>query len=180
MSRARKNKSKMFSVQKLVITALFIAVGVILPRFFPFPTGTMFLPMHIPILLAGIICGFPYGIAAGVSIPLICHFATGFPPTAVLPAMLVELAAYGLFTSLLIMLPVKNFYARICISLYGAMILGRVAFGLVNAYIFNIGEYSMETWVTAAFVTALPGIVIQVIVIPPIVMAVQKTLRNVC
>jgi niacin transporter len=173
-------KNRTFSAQKLILTGLFIAIGVILPRFFPYPTGMAFLPMHIPILLCGIVCGLPYGIISGLAIPLISHFTTGFPPSAVLPAMLCELAAYGLFTSLLMKIPVKSFYARVCVALYGAMLLGRVVFGAVNMYIFNVGEYSVQIWMTAAFVTALPGIVIQVIIIPPIVMAAKKTSRGLC
>ena len=168
----------MFSIKKMIITALLIALGVVLPiAFHSIPNaGSIFLPMHIPVLLCGIVCGFPYGLACGILAPLLSSFMTGMPPAAFLPSMLCELAVYGLISSLLIrFVRTKNLYANIYISLIGAMLCGRVVAGILNALIFRAGNYSMEIWTTAAFVTALPGIVIQIIVIPIIITALQKS-----
>jgi niacin transporter len=97
------------------------------------------------------------------------------PPAPILPAMLCELPVYGLAAGLLMrVVPLKSLYGKAYVSLVGAMLAGRVVFGVVNALVFNVGEYSVHMWLTAAFVTALPGIVIQVMAIPSIVVALQK------
>ena len=167
----------MFTIKKTVTTAMFIAIGVVLPiMFHSIPNvGRVFLPMHIPVLLAGIICGFPYGIICGILTPLLSHFTTGMPPAAHLPSMVCELAAYGAVSSLLIKYArVKSAYINIYIALIGAMLSGRVFYGVLNALIFNAGKYSMGMWLSAAFVTALPGIAVQLVFIPVIVIALKK------
>jgi len=161
----------------MVIAALFIALGIVLPMaFHSIPNaGRVFLPMHIPVLLCGMICGFPYGLACGIIAPLLSSLFTGMPPVAVLPAMLCELAAYGAVSGLLMRyVRVKNLYVRTYISLIGAMIFGRVFYGILNSLIFSAGDYSMQIWLTAAFVTALPGVAIQIVVIPAIVVVLKK------
>lgn len=167
-------KAKSFNVKSIVLTGLFIAIGVILPRLLPLGSGMMLLPMHIPVLLCGLLCGIPYGIICGLVVPLISHFTVGMPQVPMLYAMLFELAAYGAVAGLVMKAPVKSYYGRVQISLYVAMLLGRIVFGAVNALIFNIGDYSLNAWLTASFVTAAPGIVIQVVLIPPVVLAVNK------
>ena len=167
----------MLSIRKMVIAALFIALGIVLPMaFHSIPNaGRVFLPMHIPVLLCGMICGFPYGLACGIIAPLLSSLFTGMPPVAVLPAMLCELAAYGAVSGLLMRyVRVKNLYVRTYISLIGAMIFGRVFYGILNSLIFSAGDYSMQIWLTAAFVTALPGVAIQIVVIPAIVVVLKK------
>ena len=167
----------MFTVKKTVISAMLIAIGVVLPLMFhSIPNaGRVFLPMHIPVLLAGIICGFPYGIITGILTPLLSHFTTGMPPAAFLPPMACELAAYGAVSSLLIKYArVKSIYLNIYIALIGAMLFGRVFYGVLNALIFNAGKYSMGMWFSAAFVTALPGIAVQLVFIPVVVIALKK------
>jgi len=163
--------------KKLVLAALFVALGIVLPMaFHSIPdAGRILLPMHISILLCGIICGFPYGLACGIIVPILSSLLTGMPPFAILPSMLFELAAYGTVVSLLMRLkPVKNTYAKIYISLIGAMISGRVLYGILNALIFSAGKYSMTAWLTSAFVTSLPGIAIQIVLIPTIIIVLQK------
>ena len=167
----------MRNIKKSVITALLIAVGVVLPlAFHAVPdAGRVFLPMHIPVLLCGLICGFPYGLLCGIAAPLLSSLFTGMPPAAMLPSMLCELAAYGAVSALLIRLVrTKSLYANIYLSLIGAMLFGRVFYGALNALIFSAGSYSMQIWLAAAFVTALPGVVIQIVVIPAIVVVLQK------
>ena len=161
----------------MILTAMFIAIGVTLPlALHAVPNaGRVFLPMHIPILLCGIIVGFPYGLICGAVTPLLSSFFTGMPPTAMLPSMLCELAAYGAVSSLLMrFVPVKNMYARIYISLIGAMLFGRVFYGIMNALVFSAGAYTMNAWLAAAFVTALPGVIIQIVIIPTIVIVLLK------
>ena len=168
----------MSKTKKLVLTAMFIAIGIVLPlAFHTIPhAGRIFLPMHIPILLCGIIVGFPFGLACGIVTPLLSSLITGMPPAAMLPSMVCELAAYGTVSSLLMRyIPVKNMFTRTYISLIGAMLVGRLLFGVLNAFIFSVGSYSMQMWLTAAFVTALPGIAMQIVIIPFTVLALEKT-----
>ena len=154
---------------KLTISGACVALGVVLPiAFHSIPNaGSIFLPMHIPVLLCGLLCG--------ILAPLISSFVTGMPPMAILPGMTAELAVYGLISGLLIQkLPVKKPLASIYLSLIAAMVSGRIVSGLLNGLIFRAGQYSLQVWVTGSFITALPGIVIQLILIPVMVVALQK------
>jgi len=165
------------NIRKMAGTALFIAVGIALPlAFHSIPNGgRIFLPMHIPILLCGLVFGFPYGLVCGIAAPLLSSLITGMPPAAMLPSMLCELAVYGLAASLLMrFVRVKHPYAKLYIALAGAMLAGRVVLGLVNALIFSVGSYTMQAWLATSFVTALPGIAIQLALIPAIVFGLQK------
>ncbi len=164
-------------VRQMVLTALFIAIGVVLPQAFHMipNAGSVILPMHIPVLLAGLVCGPVFGLACGVLTPALSSMITGMPPMAVLPGMLCELAIYGLTAGIMAKIiktgkPVVDIYAALITS----MLAGRIAAGLVNGLIFRAGEYSMSMWLTASFVTALPGIVIQLVAIPIIIMALKK------
>ncbi len=165
------------NVRKMVTTALLMAVGVVLPvslHMVP-SAGSVLLPMHIPVLLCGLLCGPLWGLACGLLTPVLSCLFTGMPPLAYLPGMVCELAVYGLAGGLL--MRYVNTHSRVAdiyISLLGAMLAGRVVFGVLNAVIFVAGAYSLQVWVVAAFVTALPGIVIQLVLLPAIVLALQK------
>lgn len=168
----------MTNTKRLILAGLCVALGIVLPVAFHSVAnaGSIFLPMHIPVLLCGLICGWPYGLACGVLAPLLSSLITGMPPMAFLPSMLCELAVYG-FVSGLLMRYVKTgkLLADLYLSLVGAMLLGRLVLGLLNAVLFRAGEYSVALWTTSAFVTALPGIVIQLAVIPVLVFALKKS-----
>ena len=167
----------MTNTKRLILAGLCVALGIVLPVAFHSVAnaGSIFLPMHIPVLLCGLICGWPYGLACGVLAPLLSSLITGMPPMAFLPSMLCELAVYG-FVSGLLMRYVKTgkLLADLYISLVGAMLLGRLVLGLLNAVIFRAGEYSIAVWTTSAFVTALPGILLQIAIIPVLVFALKK------
>jgi niacin transporter len=167
----------MSGVKKMVIAALLVALGVILPMAFHFipNAGRVFLPMHIPILLCGIICGLPYGPAAGIVTPLLSSLITGMPAAAMLPSMLCELAAYGAASAVLMRYArIESAFAKVYVSLIGAMLFGRVFYGALNSFVFSAGSYSMQVWLAAAFITALPGVAIQITVIPAIVAVLRK------
>lgn len=164
-------------IWEMVIAALCVALGVVLPvAVHGIPNaGSVLLPMHIPVLLCGLLCGPAYGLACGVVTPLLSSLITSMPPAAMLPSMVCELAVYGLAAGLLILLVrTKSQVANVYISLVGAMLVGRVVYGIVNALIFRAGEYSMQVWLTASFVTALPGIIIQLVLLPLVVLALRK------
>ena len=167
----------MSNVKKLVIAALCVAIGVALPQaFHAIPqAGQIFLPMHLPVLLCGLLCGPLYGLLCGAVTPALSSLITGMPGAAVLPSMICELAVYGLVAGVLVgLVRTKSQPANVYISLITAMLCGRVIYGVVNALVFQAGEYSVQIWLTASFVTALPGIVIQIVVIPVVILSLQK------
>ena len=157
-------KSK-FNTKQLVLAALCVALGVVLPvAFHSIPNaGSVLLPMHIPVLLSGILT------------PLLSSMITGMPPMAYLPSMLCELAAYGLAAGVL-----RRFVRTgkrpldLYIQLVSAMLIGRLVYGVMNALIFSAGNYSFAVFVSGAFVTALPGIVIQLVLLPAVVLLLEK------
>jgi riboflavin transporter FmnP len=163
-------------IRSLSFTGLCVALGLVLPSaFHTIPNaGVVFLPMHIPVLLCGLITGWPYGLACGVITPILSHLATGMPPTPVLPGMVVELAVYGLVGSLLMRRLIRRGMAGVYGALIGAMLAGRLAAGVAKALIFNVGAYSLEIWIASSFVTALPGILLQLVAIPAIVLALRR------
>lgn len=166
----------MSRVKKLVIAALSIALCVVLPMAFHSVqnAGKVFLPMHIPVLICGLVCGWPYGLVCGVLGPVLSSLTTGMPPAAILPSMTIELAVYGLVTGAMItFVRTKNYTADLYISMISAMILGRTVAGLCNSYIFSSGAGPFA-WVTTSLVAGLPGIVIQLILIPLLILALTK------
>ena len=166
----------MTSVKKLVFTAACTALCLVLPMaFHAIPNaGQVILPMHIPVLLCGMICGWPFGAVCGLLGPLLSSVITGMPPAAMLPAMMVECAAYG-FASGLLMKYVRTGKDNLdlYISLICAMILGRVVAGFAKAWIFTPGV-SPFAWVSTSLVTGVPGIVLQLAVLPLVVKALTR------
>jgi len=161
----------------MVFAALCAALGVVLPMAFHMVpnAGMVFLPMHIPVLLCGLLCGPVWGLACGILAPLLSHLLTSMPAAAMLPAMLCELAVYGLAAGMLFaVLRVKSFLLRTYVSLVGAMLAGRLVSGVLKALVFNVGEYSLAAWVTGSFVTCLAGIAIQLVFIPAVLLALRK------
>ena len=160
------------STRKLTLSALFLALGLVLPLItgqIP-QIGKMLLPMHIPVLLCGMVCGAPYGAVCGLLGPMLSSVLTGMPTAALMPAMMVECAAYGLTTGLMLCLVrTGKTYAALYLSLVAAMLIGRLVSGVTKALFFMAGQYTMQAWIAASFVTALPGIVLQLAVVPSIV-----------
>ena len=169
--------SRMSYVKRSIITAACIGLSVVLPMaFHSIPNaGRIFCPMHIPILLSGLICGWPFGLLCGLAGPLLSSLITGMPPMAYLPSMLVELAVYGVVCGLLInLVRTKKLYADLYISLVVALIAGRIVAGIAQALIFSAGSYSMAAWIASYFVTSWPGLVLQLALVPAVVSALMK------
>ena len=165
--------------KKLVSCALCIALGVLLPMaFHVIPNaGSIFLPMHIPVLICGLFCGWPYGLACGIITPFISSVMTGMPPAMMLPKMIVELGVYGLVAGLGTQyISQKNEMAKLYTSLILAMLAGRIVNGLVNTFVLSTQGYTLSVFMTASFITCLPGIIIQLIVIPVLVRALNKSI----
>lgn len=175
-----KNKT-----QRLVIAALCLALGILLPQVFHVipvaNTGNVFLPMHIPVILCGYFVGAGYGALVGAICPLLSFLFTGMPNAARLPFMIVELMAYGVAAGVFYHILAKlNKTLRIYLTLIITMICGRVAYfmGLVVAvYILGMKELSVMA-VISAIVLGLPGIVIQIVLIPVIIFSIDKLLNE--
>lgn len=164
-------------VLPLALTGVCIALCVVLPlAFHAIPNGgSVFSPMHIPVLLCGLLCGWPFGLACGILGPVLSSLITGMPPQAYLPPMVVELAVYGLVTGLLMRwVRTGNTYGDLYICLIAAMLLGRVIAGLARGLIFAPGQLTMAAWAGGYFITSLPGIAIHLALIPALVMALMK------
>ncbi len=159
---------------KIVLSALFLTLCYVLP----FLTGqlsafgNMLCPMHLPVLLCGFLCGWKWGLAVGFTAPLLRSFTLGAPvlfPTAI--CMALELAAYGFTAGFLCKrLPPKKAY--IYPALLGAMLVGRVVWG--TAMFSMLGGFTFKAFLAGAFTQAIPGIVLQIILIPPIVMLTER------
>lgn len=163
---------------QLVWSGVFVALGIVLP----FLTGQIqsignkLLPMHLPVLICGFVCGAPYGLAVGVIVPLLRSVLFGMPlmfPVAV--SMAFELGVYGFVTGFLYKkLPKNN--GMVYVSLLGAMLLGRIVAGAVNVILYGVqgSGYSMQMFMAGMFFNAVPGIILQLILIPIIIMALRK------
>ena len=168
----KKNQTK-----RLVAAAMCVALGIVLPvAFHTVPNaGSVLLPMHIPVLLCGLICGWPYGLACGILTPSLSALLTGMPPAAYLPSMICELAAYGIASGVLRnVIRTGRHVQDLYLQLIGAMLAGRVVYGVLNALIFSAGSYSFQIFLSGAFVTALPGIVIQLALVPGLILALER------
>lgn len=168
----------MSSTKKLTLAALFLALGLIMP----FLTGqipeigNMLLPMHIPVIICGFVCGWRYGVVVGFIVPLLRSVLFGRPymmPTAV--AMAFELASYGVMAGVLYN-RFKQTKAGSYISLIGAMIVGRVVWGIVSFVLYRLmgNAFTWELFAAGAFLEAMPGIIVQLILIPVVIVALRK------
>lgn len=155
---------------------MFIALGIVLP----FVTmnipeiGNMLLPMHIPVLLNGFILGPVYGMIVGFVTPLLRSIMFGAPifyPKAIV--MSFELLTYGLISGVFyhIIFNRRSKLINIYISLILAMFFGRVSYGVVQSIIglVEMSEFTFKIFITEAVINAIPGIIIQLIIIPIII-----------
>lgn len=169
----------MFTVKKLVLAAFLLALGFVLPfATMQIPAfGSMLLPMHLPVLLAGFVCGWPLAVIVGFILPILRSVVFTMPPmfpTAI--AMSFELATYGLLTGIVYASLAKK-PTSVYISLVIAMLGGRIVWGsvtyLLMGYIGN--AFTFELFIAGAFGNALPGIILQFLVIPSVVFALEKS-----
>lgn len=170
--------SRKTSLRPMVLAGMFLALAMVLP----FLTGQIpqigaaLSPMHIPALLAGFFCGPWWAAAVGLVAPPLRYLLFGMPP--IMPtgvAMSFELAAYGLTAGLLYRyLPKQNIY--VYVSLIGAMLTGRLVWGAARVILFALGHsaFSWAAFIAGAFVNAVPGIIVHIILIPIVVIALKK------
>ena len=160
--------------KKIVLSGLFVALGIILPIMFHTVNlaGTIFLPMHIPVLISGFLLGPLYGGLVGLLTPILSGFMTGMPPVVpVMPIMVFELIGYGIISGILFKKTNK-----VSISLIGAMIVGRL-FGLVGAYIVSMTiapQVNPFMFMFGNVAQTTPGLLIQLIFIPILIKSLYK------
>lgn len=173
-----KNNSLNKNIYKIVLSAMFLALALVLPFLTgQFQTlGNAICPMHLPVLLCGFFCGPWYALIVGFIAPVLRFVLFGMPP--VMPigiAMCFELATYGLVSGLLYQcLPKKKIY--IYVSLIVAMLAGRIVWGAVRLLLYGIGQYEFgwKMFMAGAFLNAIPGILIQIVLIPILVMTLKR------
>ena len=162
---------------ELILAGVFIALGLVLPIAFHMigGAGPIFLPMHIPVLISGFFLSPMLALSVGVITPFLSGLITGMPPLfPMMPIMMLELGVYGLAISVIRNKLTKNPYILLLVS----MVLGRIAAGfmvyLLSAF-FVTKLPSAIVFITAAVTKGIPGIALQLLMIPIIVFAVNKS-----
>lgn len=161
--------SKKMNTKYMVLAALFIALGIILPQAFHVfgPTsGMTFLPIHLPVMMAGLILGPIYGGMVGMLVTILSGVLTGMPAVPKLYFMIFELLAYGLGTGVFI----RRF--KVVPSILLSMIVGRVVYGItlvvgVQVLALNYPFTNVAAF-TSGVTTGVPGMIIQIVALPVI------------
>ncbi len=168
------------STKMLCYAATFLALGLVLPFFtgqVP-QIGNMLLPMHIPVLLCGLICGWQYGLVVGFVMPLLRHMLFGMPPlfpTGI--AMAFELATYGFVAGWLYSHSRWQCVVALYRCLITAMLAGRLVWGVVQVCLLGIGAsgFTWQMFMAGALLNAIPGIILQLILLPAVMLALHRT-----
>lgn len=169
-------------IKKLILSAMFLALAFVMP----FLTGqipqigSMLCPMHIPVLLCGFFCGAPWGLVVGFVAPILRSFTLGMPPmfpTAF--CMAFELATYGFIAGWLYnKLPNKK--VNVYVSLLGAMVIGRLVWGIIMFCCmgFDASKFGVSAFLAGAVLNAVPGIIVQIVFIPALVITLGKIVNK--
>lgn len=168
------------SIKNLTLSAMFIAVGIVLPFFTgQIPRfGNMLLPMHLPVFLCGLICGWQYGAVVGFVLPLLRSSLFGMPvlfPSAL--SMAFELMTYGFVSGFLYNRSKWQCIVALYRSIVAAMLAGRVVWGIVQIIFLGISgsAFTWKAFMAGAFLNAIPGIALQLVMIPTIMVALNRT-----
>ena len=162
--------------RQIAYASLFLALSIVFPlTFHQFGlAGRIFLPMHLTVLMCGFIVGPFAGLLVGLIAPFLSHLMTSMPPGYAVPLMTLELSMYGLIAGI----TYKKLKFNIYIALFISMVLGRVmfAFGLIILGMFIQLPYGpMEYIIGGVILTGWPGLLIQIIVIPPLMASIGKS-----
>ena len=171
------------NVQKLIISAMFLALGMVLP----FLTGQIkevgdtLLPMHIPVMLCGLVCGYKYGFVVGLLLPFLRATTVGMPP--VYPNavwMSVELAAYGLVIGFLYYRFYKKQMWWLYCCLIISMISGRVVWGIAKTILLGMAgkAFTIQAFIVGGIIDAFPGIILQLVLVPVAAKLIDKLLER--
>ena len=158
-------------IRKLTYADMFLALGLLLP----FLTGQIpeigskLCPMHLPVLMCGLLLGPYYGALVGLITPLLRSLMFGMPPMypgAV--AMAFELCTYGLVIGLVYRMFRRKNTAAVYCALLVAMVLGRIVWGIARYVMMAIqgGSFTMAAFIAGAITGSIPGIILQLVLIP--------------
>ncbi len=165
-------------VKNITVCAMCVALCYVLPLLFHATgVGSAFSPMHIPVLLCGLVCGGVYGGICGILGPLLSSLLSGMPPVLMLTRMIPELFAYGLIAGICMRyMKVGNSVADTYISLIAAMCVGRIVGGIATFVFYKVtaNAYNFSMWFASYFAEAVPGIIVQLIVVPLLVLTLQQ------
>lgn len=171
-------------INNICLSGLFIALGIV----FPFLTGqipeigNMLSPMHIPVLICGIVCGFKYGLFVGFITPILRSLIFHMPPmypTAI--SMAFELATYGFISGLLFKIFNKQVFEKkylLYVVLIISMLCGRIIWGITRfslALLDNSLVFTFKMFLAGAFIQAWPGIILHLVLVPLIIFTLMKT-----
>ena len=166
-------------IKNIVLAALFLSIGFVLPLFTSQikEIGDTLLPMHLPVMLCGLICGWKYGAVVGLMLPFLRSAVFSMPPlypNAVW--MAAELMTYGLVIGLIYCVLRRKNLLSVYVSLISAMLLGRVVWGIAKAVLLGAADkaFTFPMFIAGGFVDALPGIALQLVLIPAIIAIINK------
>lgn len=169
---------KLSSMKRISLCAMCVALCYVLPiAFHAIGLGSALSPMHIPVLLCGLVCGGGYGLISGILGPVLSSLISGMPPMMMLLRMIPELCVYGLAGGLAMrFIRTGRAALDVYIALVIAMIAGRIVGGIASAIFYTVtsGVYSFALWAASYFVEALPGIAAHLILVPILVFTLSK------
>lgn len=167
------------NIRNLTISGFMLALGLVLP----FLTGQIpqigraLLPMHLPVFLCALICGWKYGLLVGAVIPLLRHLLFTMPPFQVAIAMTFEMATYGLAAGYIYFKMKKsNPVAAVYTALVSAMILGRIVWGIAQMILMGVqgNPFGFQAFLGGALFSAIPGIILQLVLVPALILLLEK------
>ncbi len=166
------------NTRKMVYAAVILALSIAIPAIFHFTAlpGNIFLPMHLPVLVGGLLLGPVYGLIIGMLAPILNFFLTNMPPVPMLYIMIFELGAYGFFTGFL-----YKKSNRLFISLLASLVIGRIVAAIIVFILVQTMtgfDANPLVWFTGSFVKSFPGIAIQLILVPLIVSRIELSLKS--
>ena len=169
-------------IQNLVLSGAFLALGMVLPLLTAQikEIGDTLLPMHLPVLLCGMVCGWRWGLPVGLVLPFLRSLIFGMPPLYPQAVwMACELAAYGAVAGALYLL--IRVRGRVYFALLGAQLAGRVVWGVVKALLLGIKgtAFPFSAFLAGGFIDAFPGILLQILLIPPSIMLLERLSRRI-
>ena len=168
----------MSAVKKMCICAFCTAMCYVLPQLFhALLLGTALSPIHLPVLLCGLICGWPYGLFCGALGPVLSFLLSSMPPLTVLISMVPELGVYGLIAGLgMKLIRTGKLIPDLYLSLLPALVLGRIAGGAAKVlfYLSTAESYTVAMWISSYVVGTLPAIVLQLVLLPALVWGLTR------
>ncbi len=185
MEKQNVTRTDRVRIHQMVVSGLLLAMGLVLPLVtgqIP-EVGNMLLPMHLPVLICGFVCGWKWGAVVGFVLPLMRSLLFQMPPllptmrTGGALCMAFELMAYGLFAGLLYR-RLRHKPWGLVVSLVVTMLLGRLVWALASVFIYRIFAdfaFDVRLFIAGGFVNAWPGMVMQLVLVPVVVKLIEKT-----